>query len=464
MSRVNGTPQDGSHGGAQDGPRDGSPLGSQGGPQDRSPHGAQNGLPGGREDEGPQTRQWNGQSTERSPNGAAEAEPSGAHNEPRNDGRNGTRKETWNGTRKETRNGTRKETRSGTWNGVQPYGPPGTPQRAGDGRPGGRAGGGADPVPAPGAPLPRSHAPLPASLPAPADPAPGLSARPAVFRTGRGRLTRRAAGRGGQYLALLCYLVFLAFPFLWLVSVAFKPPRELAALHPTWVPEAPTLDNFRQAFAQQPLLTAAANSLLTAAVSAVLAIVLATPMAYVLARVRTRLSRAATGWVVISQAFPLVLVIIPLFLILKDLRLVDSRFGLVLVYVVWSLPFALWMLTGYIRAVPRELEEAAAVDGAGRLRTLVSVTAPLLAPGIVATGLFAFITAWNEFFFALVLLKSPEKQTLPVVLTHFLGAEGVADLGPLAAAALLATLPSLLLFTVIQRRITGGMLAGAVKS
>jgi multiple sugar transport system permease protein len=111
-----------------------------------------------------------------------------------------------------------------------------------------------------------------------------------------------------------------------------------------------------------------------------------------------------------------------------------------------------------------ELEEAAAVDGAGRLRTLVSVTAPLLGPGIVATGLFAFVTAWNEFFFALVLLKTPEKQTLPVVLTHFIGAEGVADLGPLAAAAFLATLPSLVVFAVVQRRITGGMLAGAVKS
>jgi multiple sugar transport system permease protein len=168
--------------------------------------------------------------------------------------------------------------------------------------------------------------------------------------------------------------------------------------------------------------------------------------------------------VVVSQAFPFVLVIIPLFLVLKNLRLIDSVPGLVLVYVVWALPFALWMLTGYVRAVPVELEEAAAVDGAGKLRTLASVTGPLLAPGIVATGLFAFITAWNEFFFALVLLKTPEKQTLPVVLTHFLGAEGVADLGPLAAAAFLATLPSLVVFAVVQRRITGGMLAGAVKS
>ncbi|MFJ9726499.1 carbohydrate ABC transporter permease [Streptomyces sp. NPDC101209] len=270
--------------------------------------------------------------------------------------------------------------------------------------------------------------------------------------------------RAGRYAALLAYLAFLALPFLWLVSTAFKSPRELGSPHPAWIPRHPTLDNFREAFDAQPLLHAALNSLLAAAGAAVVAVVIATPLAYVMARRRTVLTRAATGWVVVSQAFPLVLVIIPLFLVLKNLRLIDSLAGLTLVYVVWALPFALWMLAGYVRAVPAEVEEAAAVDGAGRARTLFSVVAPLLAPGIVATGLFAFVTAWNEFFFALVLLKTPEKQTLPVVLTHFIGAEGVADLGPLAAAAFLATLPSLVVFAVVQRRITGGMLTGAVKN
>ncbi|MFI8190007.1 carbohydrate ABC transporter permease [Streptomyces sp. NPDC085946] len=273
----------------------------------------------------------------------------------------------------------------------------------------------------------------------------------------------RTGVRVAQYAALLAYLAFLALPFLWLISTAFKPPRELAALHPAWIPRDPTLAHFRQAFDEQPLLRAGFNSLLAALGAAVIAVTVATPMAYVMARHRTALARAATGWVVAGQAFPFVLLIIPLFLVLKNLRLVDSVPGLVMVYVVWALPFALWMLVGYVRAVPAELAEAAAVDGAGRLRTLVSVTAPLLAPGIVATALFAFVTAWNEFFFALVLLKTPEKQTLPVVLTHFIGAEGVADLGPLAAAAFLATLPSLVVFAVIQRRITGGLLAGAVK-
>lgn len=270
--------------------------------------------------------------------------------------------------------------------------------------------------------------------------------------------------RAAQYVALAAYLVFLAFPFLWLISTAFKPARELGSLHPTWIPRDPTLDNFRQAFDEQPLLRAAGNSLVAALSAALIAVVIATPMAYVMARHRNRLAKAATGWVVVSQAFPFVLIIIPLFLILKNLHLINSLLGLIMVYVVWSLPFALWMLVGYVRAVPAELEEAAAVDGASKARTFVSVVAPLLAPGIVATAMFAFITAWNEFFFALVLLKTPEKQTLPVILNRFIGAEGVADLGPLAAAAFLATIPSLVVFAIIQKRITGGMLAGAVKA
>ncbi|RII17653.1 Inner membrane ABC transporter permease protein YcjP [Streptomyces sp. YIM 130001] len=271
------------------------------------------------------------------------------------------------------------------------------------------------------------------------------------------------SARAAQYVALAAYLVFLAFPFAWLISTAFKPARELGSLHPTWIPENPTLGNFRQAFDEQPLLQATANSLIVAVSAALVAVVIATPMAYVMARHRNRLAKAATGWVVISQAFPFVLIIIPLFMILKKFHLINSLAGLIMVYVVWALPFALWMLVGYVRAVPPELEQAAAVDGAGRLRILVSITAPLLAPGIVATAMFSFITAWNEFFFALVLLKTPEKQTLPVILNRFIGTEGVADLGPLAAAAFLATIPSLVIFALIQKRITGGMLAGAVK-
>ncbi|MBO8197974.1 carbohydrate ABC transporter permease [Streptomyces smyrnaeus] len=278
-----------------------------------------------------------------------------------------------------------------------------------------------------------------------------------------GRRARRFAGRTGQYAALLAYLIFLAFPLVWLLSTSFKSPTELGKIDPTWIPQHPTLENFRSAFEAQPLARSALNSLIVASGATLVSVVIAVPAAYVLVRHRSKVGGAANGWVLVSQMFPFVLVIIPLFLVLKNLHLIDSVGGLIIVYVVWNLPFALWMLQGYVRAVPVSLEEAAAVDGAGRLRILRSVVLPLLAPGLVATLMFSFVTAWNEFFFALVLLKSPENQTMSVILTRFLGAEGVADLGPLAAASVLATVPSLLFFALLQRRLAAGMLAGAVK-
>lgn len=295
------------------------------------------------------------------------------------------------------------------------------------------------------APAPEAAAPQPVPRPMPR---PGL---------------RRRAGRTGQYAALLCYLVFLAFPLLWLVSTAFKSPRELGSVDPTWLPRHPTLGNFRTALDEQPLLHAALNSLLVAGAAALVSVAVAVPAAYAMVRFKGAVSRAGTGWILVSQMFPLVLIIIPLFMVLKNLHLIDSRPGLVVVYVVWTLPFVLWMLQSYVKAVPVSLEEAAAIDGCSRARALRSVVLPLLMPGLVATLMFSFVTAWNEFFFGLVLLKSPEKQTMSVILTHFLGAEGAADLGPLAAASVLATLPSLLFFALLQKRLVGGMMTGAVK-
>ncbi|MFG3255770.1 carbohydrate ABC transporter permease [Streptomyces sp. NPDC048172] len=273
----------------------------------------------------------------------------------------------------------------------------------------------------------------------------------------------RAAGRTGQYLALLCYLVFLAFPLLWLLSTSFKSPQEMGSIDPTWIPKYPSLDNFREAFETQPLARSALNSLIVAGSATLISVTIAVPAAYALVRFRSKVSSAATGWILVSQMFPFVLVIIPLFLLLKNVHLIDSLSGLIIVYVVWNLPFSLWMLQGYVKAVPVSLEEAAAMDGASRFRVLRSVVLPLLAPGLVATLMFSFVTAWNEFFFALVLLKSPENQTMSVILTHFIGTEGVADLGPLAAASVLATIPSLLFFALLQRRLASGMIAGAVK-
>jgi multiple sugar transport system permease protein len=276
-----------------------------------------------------------------------------------------------------------------------------------------------------------------------------------------GRTKKRV--RALQYLALLGYLTFLGFPLVWMLSTSFKLPREMVLLHPTLLPHHPTFANYVDAFSEQALVRSSLNSLKVSVAAAVLTVLIALPAAYALVRLRTRLNTVALGWVLLSQLFPFVLLVIPLFLILRQVRLTDSHAGLILVYVVWSLPFALWMLQGFVRAIPRELEEAAAVDGATRLQILIRVVAPLLAPGVVAAALFAFISAWNEFFFALVLLKSPDLATLPLALAKFVGIEGIARLGPLAAGSLLATIPSLTFFAIMQRRLASGSLAGAVK-
>jgi multiple sugar transport system permease protein len=275
--------------------------------------------------------------------------------------------------------------------------------------------------------------------------------------------SRPKAAKTGQYAALALYVVFLGFPLLWMLSMSFKGPRELVELYPSLIPSDPTLENYRIAFTENDLVRSGINSLKVGLLTAILTTAIGLPAAYVLARRPGIVSRLGLGWILISQMFPLILIIIPLFLLLRELKLTDTHTGLVLVYIVWALPFVLWMLQSYIRGIPRDIEEAAAVDGATRLQILVGIIAPLLAPGVVVCVLFAFITAWNEFFFALVLLQTAELTTLPLRLAQFVGIEGIVRLGPLAASALLATVPSIVLFMVIQRWLTRGLLSGAVK-
>lgn len=276
-----------------------------------------------------------------------------------------------------------------------------------------------------------------------------------------------------HYLTLVCYLVFLAFPLVFLFLFAFKSQREVLSPNPSFFPESFGWDNFAEAIRKTRLFVSARNSLIVAASTTAIVVVISLPAAYALARFRTKLRGIATGWILVSQIFPFILIIIPLFILLRDigntglfgirLQLIDTLQGLIVVYTVWGLPFALWMLRGYIAAIPRDLEDAASIDGASRLRILRSVVLPLLAPGLVATSLFTFIGSWNEFFFALVLIQNPERQTLPLTLVRFVGAEGQVQLGQLAAGSLLSTIPSLVFFAFIQRRLTSGLLSGAVK-
>uniref|UniRef100_UPI003F4905AE carbohydrate ABC transporter permease n=1 Tax=Paenarthrobacter ureafaciens TaxID=37931 RepID=UPI003F4905AE len=266
-----------------------------------------------------------------------------------------------------------------------------------------------------------------------------------------------------QYAALTAFLIFLGFPLLWLTSTAFKSSTEINSFAVHLVPLQPTLENFAAAFERQGLVRAAGNSILVAVATTIISTLLAIPGAYVMARFQGKLRTIGVGYILISQIFPVILVIIPLFLFLRTIGLVDSLVGLVIVYTVYTLPFSLWMLQGYVSAIPFDIEEAASIDGANKLQALRRVVLPLLAPGLAATAMFAFVSSFNEFFFALVMLQSPESYTLPIALATFIGGEGKVAVGPLAAGAVLSSIPSIVFFTLLQKRLATGLLSGAVK-
>ncbi|HJE57288.1 MAG TPA: carbohydrate ABC transporter permease [Nocardiopsis listeri] len=273
----------------------------------------------------------------------------------------------------------------------------------------------------------------------------------------------RTLVRPAQYAALACYILFLGFPLLWLISASLKTSAELNSLTVSLLPREWHFDNYARALARQGLVSSAWNSLLVALSSTALVILIALPAAYVLARLKGMVRAAGVGWILVSQVFPVILIILPLFLVLRTIGLTDSLVGLVLVHTTYTLPFALWMLQGYVTGVPIDLEEAGAMDGGGRLDVLRRIVLPLLMPGVAATAMFAFVSSWNEFFFALVLLQSPENYTLPITLKMFIGGEGKVALGPLAAGSVLAAVPSIVFFSLLQKKLTGGLMAGAVK-
>tara|TARA_B110000971_G_scaffold188872_1_gene198863 strand:- start:3770 stop:4552 length:783 start_codon:yes stop_codon:yes gene_type:complete len=258
-------------------------------------------------------------------------------------------------------------------------------------------------------------------------------------------------------------LTFVLSPAVWLFSVAFKTQPEILSGVPSIFPNEPTLDNFRSAFAEQAIFRSAGNSVIVSVSAALLTVMLSVPAAYFLARYRGAANKAILGWAILAQMVPFILIIIPLYLLVIRLGFYNNLLGLILVYTVWSLPYALWMLRNFILAIPYELEESASIDGASRFQVLTNIIAPLLTPGLVVATAFAFINSWNEFFFALILIRDPELTPLSLLIVRFIGAGEGIRLGPLAAAALVATIPSVIAFAFLQKRLSGALIGGAVK-
>jgi N,N'-diacetylchitobiose transport system permease protein len=278
-------------------------------------------------------------------------------------------------------------------------------------------------------------------------------------RRSRRRLVRRVALNA---TGLLVFVV-MVFPVYWMVATSFKQGNDVLSYEPQWFPVEPTLASFRDAISRPYFWDNVKNSLLVVGGVVAAALVLAFLAAVALAKFRFHGRRAFIVIVFAVQMVPLAALIIPLYITLSRVGQVNTLTGVVVTYVAFVLPFCVWTLRGFVAAVPKELEEAAMVDGSTRFGAFVRIMLPLVAPGLVATSIFAFIQAWNEYIIAYVLLSSQEKQTLTIWLANFTTLRGT-DWGSLMAGATLTALPVVVFFVLVHRRIAFGLTAGAVKS
>src|ERR671935_350073 len=289
-----------------------------------------------------------------------------------------------------------------------------------------------------------------------------LSGAPVAGLRALRRPRRRKGSRlwGVNALGLLVFAVMI-FPVYWMVATAFKRGSDVFANTPVWFPIHPTLSNFGDAIHRPHFWADVKNSLIIVGCVVAFSLVLAFLAALGLAKFRFYGRKAFIVLIIGVQMIPLNALIIPIYLVLSKAHQVDKLSGVIVTYMTFVLPFTVWTLRGFMLGVPRELEEAAQVDGSTRFGAFVRILLPLIGPGLVATSIFAFIQAWNEFIMAYVLLHSPSKQTLTVWLASFITDRGTAW-GPLMAGATLTALPVVIFFVAIPRRIAFGLTPGAV--
>jgi len=266
-----------------------------------------------------------------------------------------------------------------------------------------------------------------------------------------------------SYGVLLLFSAYCLFPFLWMADTALKPLAAIRSVHPTFLIASPTLDHFRSVLFGSPFLLYFRNSLIVGTATTLLTLVVSVFCAYALSRWgRLGVVRAVGGALLLSQMIPGVLLLVPLYILMRDLRLLSTYWSLIIVYCTFSVPLCAFMLKGFFDAVPAEIEEAAEMDGCSRPRFLLRVLLPLCGPGLLATGAFVFIHAWNEFMFGYVLINNDAFRTLTPGIMLFKG-EHVTDWGSLMAASALAVIPVALAFVYLQRFLVEGLSAGAVK-
>lgn len=267
----------------------------------------------------------------------------------------------------------------------------------------------------------------------------------------------RTASHWRGDLATLVLLIFVLFPFVWLIELSFRPKNDIFGADILFLP---TLENYR-ALWEGNFALSFLNSVITASSATVVAMLLGVPAAYALSRARFRSARRIGLWILVTRMAPPVALTIPLFMSFRYLGLHDTRLGLVIVYLTFSLALVIWMMRPFFDAVPQELEEAAAIDGCGTWATFFKVILPLTSPGLAATAVICFIQSWNDFFFALILTRT-EASTAPVAIVGFIQYVGW-EWGRMAAAGTLVMLPVVVFSMLVRKYLIRGLVAGSIK-
>lgn len=272
-----------------------------------------------------------------------------------------------------------------------------------------------------------------------------------------GKLLQKIA----KYALACIFVVFSVFPFVWMVSSSIKPQARMYTIPPQWIPLSPTLEHYRFSLFETSLLRFFFNSLFVASVTTIVSIALAVFAGYGFARSRFRGRDVIAISILFSQMLPAAVIVVPLYVVLLKVQLLDTYPSLIITYLFYTLPLCTWMLRGFFANIPSELEDAAMIDGCTRIGALVKVLIPISAPAIAATATYAFIVAWQEFLFALCFTTSPKVQTLPIGIAGFIGQFNV-NWGGVMASSTIASLPILIPFMIFYRRFVEGFAEGAV--
>ncbi|MCM3655774.1 carbohydrate ABC transporter permease [Agromyces mediolanus] len=292
-----------------------------------------------------------------------------------------------------------------------------------------------------------------------------VTAPGSLDRARRGGGRRRVTTWLLSALSVVLFVLFV-FPVYWMVNTSFQPNNDVRGSEVHFFPDNFTLRNYETVIfdpGRTPFLPAAANSLVVTLLTVIIALVFAFLASVAVTRFRFKSRRAFILTILVIQMIPGEAMIVSVFRVVDGWQLLNTIAGLTIVYIATVLPFTIWTLRGFVNGVPVELEEAAMIDGCSRAGAFWRVTFPLLAPGLIATGVFGFIQAWNEFIMALVLNARPEMMTLPVWLRTFLVANGTTNWAGIMAGSTLMAIPVIVFFLIVQGRMTSGLVSGAVK-